>query len=77
MYAERYPISGLTRIRAGTDKIATYGLAALVAGGVLAKTGLLKGLLVGILAFKKVIVVGVVAAIAFVKKLFAKRPPTA
>ena len=58
----------------GTDKLATYGLAALIAGGVAAKTGLLKGLFLGILAFKKVIVVGVIAALAFIKKLFSKKP---
>lgn len=57
----------------GTDKLATYGLAALVAGGVAAKTGLLKGLLVGLLAFKKFIIIGFVAAIAFLKKLFSKK----
>jgi len=53
-----------------TDKVATYGIAALIAGGVLAKTGLLKGLFVAVMAFKKVIIVGAVAAFAFIKKLF-------
>ena len=53
----------------GTDKVATYGLAALVAGGVAAKTGLLKGLIVGIVAFKKLIIVGLVAVGALVKKV--------
>ena len=57
----------------GMDKIATYGLAAMVAGGVAAKTGLLKGLFVGILAFKKLIIIGAVATITFVKKLFKKK----
>ena len=54
----------------GTDRVATYGLAALVAGGIAAKTGLLKGLLVALLAMKKLVVVAVVALIAFLKKLF-------
>lgn len=56
---------------AGTDKVATYGLAALVAGGVAAKAGLLKLLWVGILAFKKLIIVGVIALFASFKKLMA------
>jgi uncharacterized membrane-anchored protein len=56
----------------GTDKIATYGLAALVAGGVLAKVGFFKGLLVVLLAAKKLVVVAVVALFAGIKKFFAK-----
>ena len=57
------------------DKVATYGLATLVAGGALAaaaKLGLLKGLWVGIIALKKFIVIGVVAVIAYFKKLFKR-----
>jgi len=57
-----------------TDKVATYGIAALVAGGIAAKTGLLKVLWLGILAFKKVIVFGAIAVGGFVKKLFGKKP---
>jgi uncharacterized membrane-anchored protein len=57
----------------GVDKIATYGLAALVAGGVAAKTGFFKGLLMSILALKKFIIIAVVAVIAFIKKLFGKK----
>ena len=55
------------------DKVATYGLAALVAGGALAaaaKLGFLKLLWVGILAAKKFVIIGVVAIVAFIKKLF-------
>jgi len=55
-----------------TDKVATYGIAALVAGGVAAKLGLFKFLWVGLLAFKKFVVLGVIAAVAFVKKLFKR-----
>lgn len=56
---------------AGTDKLATYGLAALVAGGALAKkAGFFKLLLMGIMASKKFVAVGAVAVIAFVKKFF-------
>jgi uncharacterized membrane-anchored protein len=56
-----------------TDKLATYGLAALVAGGIAAKTGLLKGLFVAILAFKKFILIGIFAVVGFVKKLLGGR----
>jgi uncharacterized membrane-anchored protein len=56
----------------GYDKVAAYGLAALVAGGVAAKAGLFKGLLVAILAMKKFIVIGVLAVVAAVRKFFAK-----
>jgi uncharacterized membrane-anchored protein len=56
-----------------TDKMATYGLAALVAGGVAAKVGLFKGLWLGILAFKKFIIVGVIGLIALVKRFFSRR----
>lgn len=61
-----------------TDKVATYGLAALVAGGIAAKAGLFKGLLVALLAAKKFIVVALVAAAGFIKRLFTgkrKTPP--
>ncbi len=64
-----------------SDKVATYGLAALVAGGVAAKLGLFKGLLVALVALKKFLVLGVIAVIGFFKKLFARKngasdPPT-
>jgi len=54
----------------GTDKIATYGLAALVAGGIAAKAGFFKLLWLGILAFKKVIIIALIACASFIKKLF-------
>jgi uncharacterized membrane-anchored protein len=55
------------------DKYAAYGLAALVAGGVAAKAGFFKGLLVALLAAKKVVIVGVIALVAMVKKFFGRR----
>jgi len=55
------------------DKMAGYGLAALVAGGVAAKTGLFKGILLGLLAAKKVVIGGVIAAAAFIQRLFKKK----
>ena len=59
-----------TDFKPGTDKVATYGLAALVAGGVLAKTGFLKVLFAGLLAAKKFVIIGFIALSGFIKKLF-------
>ena len=53
-----------------TDKTATYGLAALVAGGVAAKAGLFKGLWVAVLALKKFIVLGLIALAASIRKFY-------
>ena len=58
---------------ASTDKVATYGLAALVTGGVLAKTGLLKGLLAAALAGKKFVIIGLIALGALLKKMLGGR----
>jgi uncharacterized membrane-anchored protein len=55
-----------------TDKVAAYGLAALVAGGVAAKLGLFKMLWLAVLAFKKFIIIGAVALGAFFKRVFGK-----
>ena len=55
-----------------SDKVAAYGIAALVAGGIAAKAGFFKVLWVGILALKKFIVIGAVALSALVKKWWAK-----
>jgi uncharacterized membrane-anchored protein len=56
------------------DQTAAYTLAGLIAGGVLAKAGFFKALLIGILAFKKLIAVGAIAMFSvigtFVKRLF-------
>jgi uncharacterized membrane-anchored protein len=63
----------------GVDKTAAYTLAGLIAGGVLAKAGFFKVLLVGLAAFWKVIAVGGVAAVAaigsFVKRLTRRDTP--
>jgi uncharacterized membrane-anchored protein len=59
------------------DKVATYGLAALVAGGIAAKLGLFKMLLVFLLAIKKFLIIAFVAVAARCRKLFAKRKNTA
>lgn len=52
------------------DKVATYGIAGLVAGTLLAKVGFFKLLIVGLLAAKKFIVIGVLAVVAFVRRMF-------
>ena len=58
------------------DKVATYGLTALVAGGVVAtaaKLGFFKLIWVGLLAAKKFIIIGIIAIAAFFKKIFGRR----
>jgi uncharacterized membrane-anchored protein len=52
----------------GKDKAATYGFAGLIVGATAAKAGFFKVLWLGILAFKKVIVVGLIALGAAVKR---------
>jgi len=56
-----------------TDHVAEYGLAALVAGGVAAKMGLFAKLLALLIAFKKVIILGVVAFGGAIMKLFSRK----
>jgi uncharacterized membrane-anchored protein len=65
-----------------TDKAAAYGLAALVAGGVAAKTGLFAKLLALVVAFKKFIIIGVIALGGLLARLFKRKaaagaPPAA
>lgn len=60
-----------------TDKVATYGLAALVTGGILAKAGFFKLLIAGLLAAKKLVIIGVVALVGFIKKLFGGKSENA
>jgi uncharacterized membrane-anchored protein len=59
-----------------TDKVAAYGLAALVAGGIAAKAGFFKVILVALLAAKKFVVIGVLALIAMFKKVFSGKSRT-
>jgi uncharacterized membrane-anchored protein len=54
---------------ASTDKVATYGIAALIAGGILAKAGMFKLLWVGLLAAKKFVIIAILAIVGYVKKL--------
>ena len=62
---------------AKTDRVAEYGLAALIAAGVGAKLGLFAKLGALLLAFKKFIVIGLIALGAFIKKLFGKKDEAA
>ena len=56
-----------------TDRLAEYGLGALIAGGIAAKLGLFAKLGALLLAFKKIVFIGLVAAGGFVAKLFGKK----
>ncbi len=53
-----------------TDKVAEYGIGALVAGGVLAKTGVLAAIGKGLIAAWKFIVIGFVAIAGAIRKFF-------
>lgn len=55
-----------------TDKLATYGLAALVAGGIASKAGLFAKIGIMLLAAKKFVIIGLVAIVAFARKLFGR-----
>ena len=59
-----------TDFNPSTDKLASYGLAALVAGGIAAKAGLFAKIGIFLLAAKKFLVIGVVALFAVIRKLF-------
>jgi uncharacterized membrane-anchored protein len=52
------------------EKATAYGITGLILGAAAAKAGFFKVLLVGILALKKFIIVGVVALVAILKKFF-------
>ena len=58
----------------GKDKAAAYGVAGLILGATAAKAGLFKALWLGILAFKKFIIVGLIALIPVLKRLFVRKP---
>jgi uncharacterized membrane-anchored protein len=53
--------------------VAKYGLAGLIAGGVLMKTGLFKGIIAALVAGKKLVIVSFVALAAGIKKIFGKK----
>jgi uncharacterized membrane-anchored protein len=60
-----------------TDKLAAYGLGALVAGGVAAKMGLFAKLAAVLLAAKKVIIAAVIAIGGFIARLFKRKESAA
>jgi len=62
---------------ASTDKVAEYGLAALIGGAVAAKTGLLAKLVALLIAGKKAIIIGLVAIGGLFKKLLGRKPNNA
>lgn len=55
------------------DHKAEYGIAALVAGGLLAKSGIFKLILAALLAMKKLLVVAIAGLVGFLKKVFGKK----
>jgi len=61
----------------GKDKAAAYGVAGLILGATAAKAGLFKMLWVGILAFKKLILAGLVALFPALKRFFGKKDDAA
>ena len=58
---------------AKTDRMAEYGLGALIAGGVAAKLGFFGKLFALLVAFKKIILVGLIAVGGWIAKLFGKK----
>ena len=60
-----------------TDRLAEYGLGALIAGGVAAKLGLFGKLLALIIAAKKVLIAGAVALFGVIAKFFKKKDSAA
>lgn len=65
-----------TEFNPKTDKLAEYGLGALIAGGVAAKLGLFGKLLALLVAFKKVAIAAVVALFGGIARFFKKKEPS-
>ncbi|MEQ1852498.1 MAG: DUF2167 domain-containing protein [Chthoniobacteraceae bacterium] len=57
----------------GTDKVAAYGIAGLIAGGVLAKAGFFKVAALFVAKFAKVFIIGAVALVAGIGKLLGRK----
>jgi uncharacterized membrane-anchored protein len=58
---------------AKTDRVAAYGLGALIAGGMAAKAGLFAKLFAFLLMAKKFVIIGLVALGGFIAKMFGKK----
>lgn len=56
-----------------TDRVAAYGIGALIAGKVIAKTGILKMLIAALVAGKKLVLAGFAALAAGVRSLLGKK----
>jgi len=59
--------------KAGTDKVAAYGIAGLIAGGVLAKAGFFKVIALFFAKFSKLIIIGAGALVAGIAKRFRRK----
>lgn len=57
----------------GEDKLAEYGIKALVLGGVAAKAGLFKALIALLIAGKKFILIAIAGALAWIRQKFGRR----
>jgi len=71
--AEFNPGHRYAEFNASTDRMAEYGLGALIAGGVAAKLGLFGKLFALLVAFKKFIIIGLLALGGFLARLFGKK----
>lgn len=71
-FVEFNPGHRYTDFNPGLDKVAAYGIGALIAGKIAAKAGLLKLLLAFLVAGKKFAVLLLIGLGAFLKKLYAK-----
>jgi uncharacterized membrane-anchored protein len=72
-FAEFTPGNRYADFNASTDKVAEYGIAALVAGGVAAKLGFFGKIFALLLAFKKIILIGVAAVGSWIYKLLGRK----
>ena len=75
--AEFNPGFGYADYNSNTDKLAEYGLGALIAGGVAAKLGFFGKLAAMLLVFKKFIIIGLAAIGGFFAKLFGRKKDSA
>ena len=66
------PGNRYTDYQQGNDKVAAYGLGALILGGVAAKVGLFKGLIALIIARKKFAIIGAIAIGGFFVRMYRK-----
>jgi uncharacterized membrane-anchored protein len=61
----------------GKDKVAAYGIGALILGGIAVKAGLFKFLIPILIAAKKLIIVAIAGVAAFFRRLFGGKKKTA